>query len=77
MERIYLLELTDEKVTYRYHPEGGKEYGIVSLMRKTGERIHEKPCPDSLTSYAFHALDRLEDYQKMGEFPEKGLVFWY
>ncbi len=52
MERIYLLELTDEKVTYRYHPEGGKEYGIVSLMRKTGERIHEKPYPDSLTSYA-------------------------
>ena len=42
MEYIELEFLSDEKVSYRYYPEGGDEYGIVSLMRKTDEVIHDK-----------------------------------
>ncbi len=71
---LYLEELTEDKVSYRYYPEERKEYGIVSLMRKTGKRIHDVPCSDSISMYARHAWKRLEE---MGEFLEKGLVFWY
>ena len=46
MEDLKLESLTDEIVSYRYYPEGGKEYGIVSLNRKTGERILDLLCPD-------------------------------
>ena len=46
-------------------------------MRKKGKRIHDVPCPDCDSMYARHAWKRLEEYQKLGEFPEKGLVFWY
>ena len=77
MEWIYLNELTDEKVSYRYYPENGKEYGIVALMRKTGELVHEKVCADTASSYHCHAWGRLEKYQRENNFPEKDLIAWY
>ena len=77
MEYIVLEELTDDRVAYRYYPEGGSEYGVVSLMRKTGELIHDKPCPDSIFMYVEHAWQRLEEYQEKGNFPEKGMIAWY
>ena len=52
MEDLVLESLTDEKVTYRYYPEGKDAYGIVSLMRKTGECIHDMPCPGKGSIYA-------------------------
>lgn len=77
MEDIKLELLTDEKVSYRYYPEGGERYGIVSLNRKTGERIHDLPCPDTISSYAGQAWRRLEEYQRKNHFPEKSLIMWY
>lgn len=77
MEWIYLDKLTDEKVSYRYYPENGEEYGIVALVRKTGELIHEKVCPDILSNYYCHAWRRLEKYQRDNNFPEKDLIVWW
>ena len=77
MEDIKLELLTEEKVSYRYYPEGGEKYGIVSLNRKTGERIHDMPCPDTMSMYAGQAWRRLEEYQRENNFPEKALVMWY
>ena len=77
MVYVYLMELTDEKVTYRYHPDGGEDFGIVSLMRKTGKRIHDKPCPNYTSMFARHAWRLLARYQEAGEFPEKGKIGWY
>ena len=84
MEYIVLEELTDDRVAYRYYPEGKKEkikeYGIVSLMRKktTQRRNIDKICEeDEFKTYAFHALSRLEEYQGENEFPEKDLIAWY
>ncbi len=74
MEDLVLEALTEDKVTYRYYPEDGKEYGIVALMRKTGELIHEKECPDTLSNYHCHAWRRLEKYQRDDNFPEKDLI---
>ena len=78
MVRIYFEELTQEKVTYRYYPEGKEKFGTVSLMRKSGERVIDKLCEsDKFKTYAFHALRRLEEYQEANNFPEKGLIAWY
>ena len=77
MEILVLELLTDEKVSYRYYPECGEKYGIVSLMRKTSERIHDKPCLDTISSYAGQAWRRLEEYQARNYFPEKGTVAWW
>ena len=76
MEWIELIELTDEKVSYRYYPEGKNEYGIVSLMRKTGELIHDVPCLNVLLTYAGHAWRRIEKYQKENNFPKKAMIAW-
>lgn len=76
MERLVLEEITQEKATYRYYPEQSKTYGIVALMRKTGQRILEKLHPDYSSAYAGQAWRRLDEYQKTGDFPEKDLVAW-
>ena len=77
MEYLKLELLTDDKVSYRYYPEGGKNYGVVSLMRKTGERVHDRQCPDSVSSYAGQAWRRLDKYQRENHFPETDIVAWY
>ena len=76
MERIELELLTDEKVSYRYYPDGKTPFGIVSLMRKTGKRIHERSCPEGLSLYAEQAWPRLEEYQRAGEFPKTAQITW-
>ena len=78
MEDLILEELTEEKATYRYFPLGSSEYGVVAIMRKTGECFHEKKWSGSTTSiYARQAWQRLREYQKSNKFPEKDLVAWY
>ena len=80
MEYIVLEKLTDDIVAYRYYPEGGQEYGIISLNRKTGERIHDKPCSDEkyyISMYAGQAWRRLDEYQAAGEFPKRAQIAWY
>ena len=77
MEHLELVLLTDEKVTYRYYPEGGEAFGVVSLMRKTGKRIHDVPCPGISSSlYARQAWYHIGQYQKAGEFPKRGQAAW-
>lgn len=76
METLILEVLTDEKVSYRYYPEDGEEYGIVSLNRKTGERTHDLVCPGSISLYARQAWSRLDEYQASSRFPKRDLVAW-
>lgn len=77
MVRIEFVNITEEIVRYRYYPEKSKEYGIVALNRKTGERIFEKILSEYGKQYAAHAVRRIEEYQKQGTFPEKDLIAWH
>ena len=77
MEYIELELLTDEKVSYRYYPNGKEAFGIVSLMRETGKCVHDLPCPDAPSMFARQAWSRIKKYQREGEFPERALVAWY
>ena len=76
MEYIELEFLSDDKVSYRYYPEGGDEYGIVTLMRKTDEVIHDKVY-DVSGMYKWQAVNRMQEYNETGEFPKKAMVAWY
>lgn len=78
MEYLELVEVTSDRVTYRYYPNGGKVFGIVSLMRKTGERILDSPIPEGFwIEYASHAWRAMETYHETEHFPETDLIAWY
>lgn len=77
MVRIKLLELTDASARYKYYPENSKEYGIVTLNRKSGERILEKTVEGYSLNYAAHAFRRMEEYQKKENFLKEDIVVWY
>ena len=76
MEYIELEFLSDDKVSYRYYPEGKEEYGIVTLMRKTDEVIHDKVY-DVSGMYKRQAVYRMRKYNETGEFPKKATIMWY
>ena len=77
MERLELLEVNADKVSYKYFPEHENEFGVVSVNRKTGERKIEKLFDDYGKSYAWHACRELERYIANGNFPVNGGVAWY
>ncbi len=77
MVRIEKITLTDQIARYKYFPEASKESGIVALNRNTGERIFEKALEGYDRMYAAHAIRRIEEYQKRGEFLERDIVAWY
>lgn len=77
MEYLELELLTDEKVSYRYYPECREEFGIVSLIRKTNEIIHDKAYPDNSGMYKRQAIYRIRKYNESGIFPERATVMWY
>ena len=77
MVKIERLELTDKIARYRYFPEDSRKCGIVALDRETGERKLETMLEGYGSNYAAHALRRIEEYQKKGEFLKKDVVAWY
>ncbi len=77
MVRIELLELTEDVAKYKFFPEDSKDYGIVVLIRKSKERIFEKQVAGYGTTYAAHALKRIEEYQKQGTYRQEDTVAWY
>ena len=48
MVRVEKIEVTDEKATYKYFPEGSSNFGIISLFRKTGKRHLERSFQDTI-----------------------------
>lgn len=78
MVKIELLEVNEDKVTYKYFPEQETEkFGVVSVNRKTGERNIENLFEDYGKTYAFHACNEIERYITKGTFPVNGGVAWY
>lgn len=77
MVRIEKLELTAAVARYKYFPEKSNKSGIVGLNRHTGERMIEKPADGFGSNYAAHALRRIEEFEREGEFPEEDTVVWY
>ena len=77
MVRVEKIEVTDEKATYKYFPEGSSNFGIISLFRKTGKRHSEKELPGYDRKYSCKAMNKLVEYSNSGIFPQSGIVAWY
>lgn len=78
MVRIELLELTEEKATYRYFPENEtSRHGVVSVDRKTFARSIDRLLDGYGSAYAFHACREIDRYIRSNNFKRTGLVAWY
>lgn len=77
MVTIVPEKLTDKIVSYRYYPEFSKEYGIVSVNRKTKERSIDKVHEEFSNVYAGHALCNICKFIDDDNFPEKDVIAWY
>ena len=77
MVRIELLELTEDFARYKFFPENSKDYGVVALDRRSRERVFEKQVAGYGTTYAAHALRRVEEYQEKGDYLSQDIVAWY
>lgn len=77
MLTVKKVSVTPDVVTYKYYPENGKSYGLVSVNRKTGQRSFDKVEPEYGTRYAAHACVWIERQIKRNQFPETGGEAWY
>ena len=80
MVELRLKERNEEKITYRYYPNGEDEFGILSYSFITKELTEEKVCKgdkfgayDMCKSFAKRAI-RL--FAEENEFPEYEMVAW-
>lgn len=48
MVRVEKIEVTDEKATYKYFPEGSSNFGIISLFRKLGSATWKRSFQDTI-----------------------------
>lgn len=76
MLRLELIEVTETIIKYKYYPEDSKESGVVIFRRTTREREIEEKADGYSTSYAAHALSRLEEYCEKNTFPREDIVAW-
>lgn len=54
---IKLIELTEDRVTYEYYPEGNKQYpGKIALDLKTKERIYLKESSEDFSEKDMHFM---------------------
>lgn len=78
MVKYELLHKNDASYTYKYHPEGKDDFGLLRLDIGSKEcEIVELAEADEFKSYAFHAIDHIEEKTEKGNPPEQGMVAWY
>ena len=79
MLRYEFEYLEDDVVSYRYHPEGKREYtGHVKVNVETGEVIEitlsGHPYEHDNYAYAGKLCARIREFVDSGEFRESGIV---
>lgn len=77
MVMIYLVELNENEAVYEYLPEGKKSKGKIAFNRKKKERSVIQKAEGYSSSYAFHALRRIEEYDSEDDFKKEDMVAWY
>jgi hypothetical protein len=73
-----MVENKDGKVSFRYFPEGGSDYGVVSFNEKTGGGSVETLAKnDRHQRYALKMFKRIREMASKGSFAKEGIVAWY
>jgi hypothetical protein len=78
MLKFTLVENKQGKILYKYFPEGGADFGIVSFSEKTGDvSIETLAKNDRHERYALKMFKRIRAMASKGAFEEEGTVAWY
>jgi hypothetical protein len=78
MLKFTMVENKDGKVSFRYFPEGGSDYGVVSFNEKTGDGSVETLAKnDRHQRYALKMFKRIREMASKGSFAKEGIVAWY
>ncbi len=77
MLRYLMISETENEIKYRYYPEDGKESGIVSVNKKTGEcSVDEAAYNDRHQRYAMKLLKKMKEFVTDNSFEKNGIVAW-
>ena len=78
MLRYELIENNDEFVSYRYFPEGEKQFGTLDVRKHDKEIIEQEVAPNDDFKWCFwKILRRIEKFIDSSHFEEKGIIAWY
>ena len=78
MLKFTLVENKQGKVLYKYFPEGGADFGIVSVNEKTFDASIETLAKnDKHGRYAMKLFKRIREMESKGTFEKEGIVAWY
>ena len=75
-----MVENTEERYVWEYHPEGKEKFGLIFYDKKTGEYgLIKKAFEDQWEwdAYRGHMYNEIRRFIKSGEFKETGMVAWY
>ena len=67
---LVLKQLTKERATYEYYPNGGKLFGVVSVDLKTGKCKLEKKETQAGTMFSTMALSGIKNMFNENTFPQ-------
>ncbi len=74
---LILKQITKERATYEYYPNGGKMFGVVFVDLKTEECRIDKEETTAGTMFRTMALSGVRRMFKENEFPQRKTVAWY
>lgn len=78
MLRLQLVEETNSKVVYNYFPEKDDSHGTVVLDKEKGEILDIKIASnDSHERYMHHAVSKIMEFFRNGNYSNEEIVAWY
>ena len=73
-----LLQESERNIMFKYYPENGAKYGVVSYDKlDKGFSIVTLPENDRHKIYAQKMIARIQRDARKGQFKEKGTLAWY
>ena len=77
MLKYFLLEETEDRVIYKYHPENKAQFGIVSFNKNTKECcVITLAKNDVYRRYALHMFSKMREFAKENSYRREGIVAW-
>lgn len=78
MVKLFLLELTNRKVIYKYHPEGEADFGIIEIDRVNKTcKVVKKATKIPHSEYWGQALAKARKMLNKDEYPDFQMAAWY
>lgn len=78
MLKYVLLENKTDSVSYRYYPEGQKEYGTVTVRKSDKEIVQREIASNDDFNWCFDKLvKRIEEFIDADKYNENGIIAWY